>query len=127
MITGISHLTILVHDQDKALEFYTKKLGFDLHTNAEFGTERWITVCPKNNRDLEFALMLANSSNKSHVGSQVPGLALCTLTVDDCKKTYEEMSARGVEFTLKPEKQPWGISAACKDLYGNVFYLTQPI
>jgi catechol 2,3-dioxygenase-like lactoylglutathione lyase family enzyme len=126
MITGISHLTILVDDQQKALEFYTHKLGFALHTDAQFGSERWLTVCPKNNRDLEFALMLSNKNNKSHVGLQVPELPVCTLAVDDCIKTFDELSSRGVEFTIKPEVQPWGVSAAFKDLYGNIFYITQP-
>lgn len=126
MITGLSHVTILVDNQDKAVEFYTKKLGFDLHTDATFGSERWLTVSPKGNKHLEFALVLATPENKHLVGKQANNLPLCSFTTPDCKKTYKELSSKGVEFTTIPVEEPWGVSAMFKDLYGNIFYLNQP-
>lgn len=126
MITGLSHVTILVDNQDKALEFYTKKMGFDLNTDATFGNERWLTVSPKGNKNLEFALVLSTPENKNLVGHQAGKLPLCSFTTPDCNQTYKELSSKGVEFTQLPTQEPWGTSAAFKDLYGNLFYLNQP-
>ncbi|MEX0939953.1 MAG: VOC family protein, partial [Candidatus Babeliales bacterium] len=58
MIQQLTHITILVKDQERALNFYTEKLGFEIHTDAKFGDSRWLTVCPPGQKDMEFALML---------------------------------------------------------------------
>lgn len=126
MITGVSHITIFVHNQDEALAFYTQKMGFDVHTDAMFGTERWLTICPKTNRNLEITLVQATDKNNHLVGKQAGELPFLSFSTDDCHKTYQELSSKGVEFTQKPVTEPWGVSAMFKDLYGNIFYLNQP-
>jgi catechol 2,3-dioxygenase-like lactoylglutathione lyase family enzyme len=126
MITGFSHLTILVKDQDEALKFYTEKLGFKVHTDAPCEFMRWLTICPQNNDKMEFCLMKAESPEQiAQVGKQVAGYGLGVLTTDDCRKDYEILKARGVEFLDEPKDEPWGIGVMLKDLYGNTFYLCQ--
>ena len=47
------------------------------------------------------------------------------LTTDDCRASYEELKARGVEFTEAPEERPYGIDCGFRDPSGNAFRLTQ--
>jgi len=126
MFTKITHITLFVHDQDAALNFY-KKLGFAVHTDAHFGTLRWLTVHLAEQADVELALVLADSpEEKALVGKQAATKPLLSLETTDCMKDYEKLVADGVECTEKPAAQPWGTSAAFKDLYGNIIYVCQP-
>lgn len=127
MIEKLSHITILVKNQDEALKFYTEKLGFKVHTDAAFGEMRWLTICPQGQPDLELVLLLATTpEEKSHVGNQVGSGALASFETKQCKKTYETLKSRGVTFLGEPQEESWGIGVAFKDLYGNTFYLVEP-
>lgn len=126
MIGTISHLTILVNDQSEALKFYTEKLGFRVHTDAQFGEERWLTVAPNGIENFEIALVLAKNEQADAVGKQAPGMPLASFFTDDCEKTYGEMKKAGVKFLSEPKKEQWGTGACFSDLYGNNFYLNQP-
>jgi uncharacterized glyoxalase superfamily protein PhnB len=126
MIKYLSHLTILVKNQDDALKFYTEKIGFQKHTDALFGTMRWLTLNPKGNKNLEFALMLPEAKEDSVlVGKQGGSFPLACLITDNCQKDYEEMKSRGVEFVMPPTKEEWGTQAVFKDLYGNKFNMVE--
>lgn len=133
MITKLSHATIYVDDHDVALEFYVDKLGFEKRTDATMQGFRWLTVGPKGQPDLEIVLMKLDTSpmmdqatvqqlkelmKKGALGSGVFG-------TDDCKKTYEELSAKGVEFMGPPQERPYGVEAIMKDPFGNWFSVTQ--
>lgn len=127
MIQKFTHVTILVKDYERALAFYTEKLGFKVHTDAQFGDERWLTVCPANQPDMEF--ILAKPSTKegfNQIGKQGGEMGIGVLQTDDCKAEYELLKARGVEFVGEPKEEPWGVGVTLKDLYGNHFYLNQP-
>ena len=129
MIKKLTHLTLFVHNQEEAVDFYTNKLGFKLHTDVvgENGA-RWLTVCLSEQPDFELILMPAmNEFETSLVGQQGNTLPLACFSTDNCLKTYEDLSAKGVEFTQKPLKQPWGINAIFKDLYGTLFNLVEPV
>jgi catechol 2,3-dioxygenase-like lactoylglutathione lyase family enzyme len=127
MIEKLTHITILVKDQDLALDFYTKKLGFELHTDAAFDGSRWLTVNPPGQKDMEFVLMKPETQEGlAQVGKQGGQGGLGVLSTKDCKKAYELLRARGVEFIGEPQEEPWGIGVQFKDLYGNIFYLNQP-
>lgn len=125
MITALTHVTVFVADQDKALEFYTKKLGFKIHTDAQFGQMRWITIMPANQPNLELALMSAEGTEKALVGKQGGEKPFLSFATDNCIKTYEELKSMGVQFVSEPQDEPWGVSAAFKDLDGNIFYMCQ--
>lgn len=129
MIHKLTHLTLFVHNQSDAVDFYTKKLGFKVHTDAlgKDGT-RWVTLCPPAQPDLEIILMPAmNEFETSLVGQQGNTMPLACFSTDNCQKTYEELNSKGVEFIQKPMRQPWGINAIFKDLYGTLFNLVEPI
>jgi len=134
MIARLSHASIYVDDQDSALEFYTKKLGFEVRHDAKMGEFRWLTVGPKDQRELEIILMPLNPGphmsedtvSKIRALLKTGALGAGVFQTADCKKTYEELSSRGVEFTSPPQERPYGIEATFRDDSGNWFSLTQP-
>jgi catechol 2,3-dioxygenase-like lactoylglutathione lyase family enzyme len=127
---------VWVHDQDAALEFYTKKLGMEVRSDVtlpEMGNFRWLTVAPANQPDISIVLMaipgppIMDAATAGQVrdlmGKGFAGTVF--LVTDDCQKSYEELSQRGVEFTETPEERPYGVDAGFRDPSGNSFRLTQ--
>jgi catechol 2,3-dioxygenase-like lactoylglutathione lyase family enzyme len=131
----ISHAFLFVTDQDEALDWYTNKLGFEVRndvTMEEVGM-RWLTVDSKEQPDVEMTLMIPGPPPLSEEqGEEVKRLlaqgALNGLIfqTDDCRKTYEELSGRGVEFNEPPEERFYGVDAGFRDPFGNHFRLVQP-
>ena len=132
----IANAQMWVHDQDEALDFYTKKLGMEVRadvTLAEMGNFRWLTVGPAGQPDFAIVLMaipgppMMDTQTAEQLGELMgKGFAgTVFLTTDDCQASYEELSARGVEFVEKPEQRPYGIDAGFRDPSGNSFRLTQ--
>jgi predicted enzyme related to lactoylglutathione lyase len=126
-----------VLDQDRAKKFYTEKLGFkctDDVTMAEMGGFRWLTVSPPDQPDLRVILMAirpgpmmdeeSSSALRKLVEKGLMGAGV--FETNDCKKTYEELSARGVEFQSPPAERPYGLEAILKDDSGNWFSMCQP-
>jgi len=127
---------VWVHDQDEALEFYTTKLGMELRSDVslpEMGGFRWLTVGPPGQDDLSIVLMAvpgppvydADTSQQIRDLLAKGGTSTVFLVTDDCQKTFEELSSRGVEFQEAPEERPYGIDAGFRDPSGNNFRLTQ--
>src|SRR5436189_4884930 len=125
-----------VHDQDVALEFYTRKLGFEVRSDAtvpELGNFRWLTVAPPGQDDVAIVLMaipgppVMDGQTADEVKAlMAKGFAgTVFLTTDDCQASYEELRARGVEFTEQPEERPYGIDSGFRDPSGNSIRLTQ--
>jgi catechol 2,3-dioxygenase-like lactoylglutathione lyase family enzyme len=135
MITNLSILTLWVLDQEEALAFYTEKLGFNVHTDARMGEFRWLTVTPPDQPELEIALMepTGGPGLEAEAAEQIRSLvakghmAIGVLGTKDCRRTYEELSARGVEFTQEPNETFYGVDAAFRDNSGNLWRLTQPM
>ena len=134
MIQRFSHITLYVLDQDAAYDFYINKLGFEVHTDAKMDNGfRWLTVNPKGQPDLEVALMptapspMMNEETSRMLRTLIENGAMGSgvLETPDIHKTYEELKARGVEFTSPPTERFYGIEALFKDNSGNWFSLTQ--
>lgn len=134
MIRKMSHTTIYVTNQQKALEFYTEKLGFEVRTDFTMqGGFRWLTVGLKDQPDLEIILMepkpgmLFDEETARQLRSLVEKgvLGSGVFETPDCRKTYEELRKKGVEFKAPPEEKVYGIEAIIKDNSGNWFSLTQ--
>ena len=136
MLKQLTHVNVWVHDQDEALAFYTEKLGMELRddvTVAELGNFRWLTVGPVGQPDVAIVLMAIPGApmidDETHEQIRTlmsKGFAgTVFLTTDDCKQSYDELSARGVEFTEKPFDTPYGIDSGFRDPSGNSFRLTQ--
>ena len=121
MIKGIKFASIPVRDQDRALEFYTQKLGFRVVTDAPFsGTQRWIELgIPR----AETRLVLWTGQGQESLIGTFMNVAF---VADDVEATVEEMKARGVEFVQEPQKADWGTAAIFKDADGNQFVLSTP-
>ena len=134
MITKMSHVTLFVNNQDEAKDFYVNKLGFDVRTDQTMDSGfRWLTVGPKSQPELEIVLiepkvgpMLDEESAKAVRLLLKKGvLGAGAFEVDDCRKTYEELKAKGVQFASAPEERFYGIEAIMKDGLGNWFSMTQ--
>lgn len=121
MIRGIKFLGVCVSDQDRALRFYTERLGFKLKTDAPFeGGQRWIELeIPGAETGI---VLLTPKGQEDRIGTFVNG----SLWTDDLEGTYQELKAKDVEFTTPPTKQFWGSFAMFKDLDGNSFVLATP-
>jgi uncharacterized glyoxalase superfamily protein PhnB len=124
------------HDQDEALDFYTKKLGFEVHVDVtlpEMGNFRWLTVGPANQPDISIVLMAIPGEPvmDSQTAEQVKALmakgfaGTVFLTTEDVHTDYEQLKARGVEFSEPPEDRPYGIDSGFRDPSGNNLRLTQ--
>jgi catechol 2,3-dioxygenase-like lactoylglutathione lyase family enzyme len=135
-MTRIANAQLWVHDQDEALAFYTEKLGMDVRADVtlpEMGDFRWLTVGPAEQPDIAITLMaipgppVMDGETAEQVRSlMAKGFAgTVFLTTDDVQASYEELSARGVEFTERPEERPYGIDSGFRDPSGNSFRLTQ--
>jgi uncharacterized glyoxalase superfamily protein PhnB len=132
----IANAHMWVNDQDEALEFYTQKLGMEVRIDAtmpEMGNFRWLTVGPVGQPDVSIVLMaipgppIMDADTAEQVRTlMAKGFAgTVFLTTDDCQASYEELRARGVEFTEPPEDRPYGIDSGFRDPSGNSIRITQ--
>lgn len=134
MIQKLSHTPIFVDDYDRALDFYVGKLGMEVRSDQTMpgGTFRWLTIAPKG-QDIEIVLMkvdaipnLAPGDAEAIRGLQRRGaLGAGVLVTDDCRKTHQELAAKGVEFISQPKDEFYAIEALFKDPFGNWFSMTQ--
>jgi predicted enzyme related to lactoylglutathione lyase len=119
MITHLKFVGICTKDQDRALQFYTEKLGFEVSTDQKFDAkQRWIELRIGNSGTR--LVLFTPEGQEDRIGTLFNGAIAC----DDVGATYRQLSARGVEFIKGPEKQPWGEFAIFKDPDGNQFVLS---
>jgi catechol 2,3-dioxygenase-like lactoylglutathione lyase family enzyme len=132
----VANAQLWVHDQDEALEFWTKKVGLEVRqdiTMEELGGFRWLSVGAPG-QDFSIALMaipgppvIDEETRKQVEDLMAKGWAgTVFLTADDIQATYEELKGRGVEFTEAPTEQPYGIDSEFRDPSGNKFRLGKP-
>lgn len=121
---NIKSFALLVHDYDEAIEFYTKKLEFNLLSDQKYGENmRWVSLGLKGS-EIQITLGEAAEEEKQFVGKQA-GLnyPFFVMAVKDVEKVYNEFLSKGVKFIQKPTQRPWGLGAVFEDLYGNKIYL----
>jgi catechol 2,3-dioxygenase-like lactoylglutathione lyase family enzyme len=134
MITKLSHTSFFVLDQDKAYDFYVNKLGFKVHTDVKMDNGfRWLTVTPPEQPDLEIVLFPSANNGFDEETNKALKLLLekgamgaGAMSTPDCRATYEELKAKGVQFKSEPKEQFYGIEAIITDGCGNWFSMTQP-
>jgi len=134
MIRKLSHCTIWVLDQDVALDFYVNKLGLSVRTDANMGKMRWLTVGPKDQPDLEIALMKVGTGDMMDEETagllrklvEKGALGAGVFETDDVHRDYAELVKKGVQFKKPPVEQFYGTEAVFKDPFGNWFSFTQP-
>jgi predicted enzyme related to lactoylglutathione lyase len=116
MITHLKFMSIPVADQDRALKFYTEKLGFKIATNQEMGPgKRWIEL--RIGKAETRVVLFTMDGEEGRIGTRMN----CSLACDDVEATYRQFSERGVEFEGPPQRQPWGSFVIMKDSEGNRF------
>jgi predicted enzyme related to lactoylglutathione lyase len=119
VITHVKFVSIPTRDQDRALAFYTEKLGFKVASDQPFNEkQRWIEL-RIGGSETRFVLFTPDG-HENRIGTFFNGALAC----DNVERTYEELKARGVEFTGPPKKEPWGTFATFKDVDGNAFVLS---
>jgi catechol 2,3-dioxygenase-like lactoylglutathione lyase family enzyme len=132
----IANAHLWVHDQDEALAFYTQKMGMEVRADVtlpELGDFRWLAVAPPDTPDVSIVLMaipgppVMDAETAEQVRSlMAKGFAgTVFLTTDDVRAAYEQLKARGVEFTEPPEERPYGIDTGFRDPSGNSLRLTE--
>jgi predicted enzyme related to lactoylglutathione lyase len=136
MSVTIAHVNVWVHDQDEALEFYTRKLGFEVRadvTVGEMDNFRWVTVGPVGQPDIACVLMAIPGPPVFEPDTQEQlttlmgrgALGAVFLSTDDCRETIEQFRERGVEIVEEPSERPYGIDAGIRDPSGNHIRVTQ--
>ncbi len=131
----IANAQFWVHDQDEALAFYTRTLGWELRADVTIDdwNFRWLVVGPVGQKEVGLVLMpvprapLLDDESSRQLADLVAKGAGGTLFLetDDCQASYDELRARGVEFNDPPTPQPYGIDTSFRDPSGNNVRLTQ--
>lgn len=134
MLKTIRISGIYVLDQNEALDFYVGKLGLEVHTDADLGFMRWLTVRVPGDSDRQILLErpgppsmdTATAEQVRELVTKGSGGGWIGFTTDDVRKTYEDLLARGLEFTEEPTERDYGIDCALRDPFGNSIRITQP-
>lgn len=127
MSCSISSLTLLVHDYDEAITFFTNALLFCLVEDTPLDDgRRWVLVAPTTSSGASLVLAKASTTEQQHrVGDQTGGRVFLFLETTDFWNDYEHMKAHGVRFTEQPRREPYGWVVVFLDLYGNKWDLLQ--
>ena len=128
MRQSIVHVALVVRDYDEAIEFYTKKLNFELIEDSYQPEQdkRWVVISPPGSNGT--TLLLARASKpeqKAFIGNQAGGRVFLFLNTDEFSRDYNEMIAKGIKFIREPKEQEYGMVAVFEDLYGNRWDLLQ--
>ena len=124
MIKGVRKVIVPVDDQHKAVEFWTRQIGFELTFDQTYGDERWVEVTPP---DRSVVLVLSPRSPQElrrEVRDQLPHSDLF-FNCDDIEQTYQELTGRGVKFPAPPAKMHFGWWSMFEDYEGTRYVLGQ--
>jgi catechol 2,3-dioxygenase-like lactoylglutathione lyase family enzyme len=133
MLKSIAVTSIFVLDQDQALEFYVGKLGLEVKNDIPLGFMRWLTVGVPGETGREILLEVPgppaqNEATAAQIRDLVTkgaGGGWIGFVTDDCRRTYAELSAKGVEFTQEPLERPYGIDCGLRDPFGNQLRISE--
>lgn len=124
----IAHIALVVDDYDKAIEFYTQKLHFDLIEDTILSdTKRWVLVAPKGFQECRLLLAKAASASQlSSVGNQTGGRVFLFLYTDNFSRDFENLQKQNIKIIRQPITESYGTVAVFEDLYGNLWDLIEP-
>jgi catechol 2,3-dioxygenase-like lactoylglutathione lyase family enzyme len=130
MIETMTHVMLFVRDYEEALDFYTNKLGFEKVTDVNPGQGwRFLAVAP-GGQGTEIILhqpspVMHGEAEAKRMAGLIGKTPALMFKVDDCKKTCDELRAKGVRIAKEPGPAPFGIQAQIVDLYGNPLWLIE--
>ena len=127
MLKSLEISQIYVLDQQQALDYYVGKLGLKVAEDIDLGFMRWLTVSVPGDEGRQILLEKPGQpSMDDKTAGQVRDLVTkgragghLFFITDDCRKTYQELKAKGVEFSEEPTERPYGIDCALRDPFGN--------
>jgi len=125
MLTSLSHSFIYVLDHDEAVDFYVGKLGLVVGVDADLGPFRWLTVHVPGRPESALVLATPDMGHDEETAAAIRDLVTkgggngVIFNVDDCRKTYEALVAKGVEFTQEPIDRFGTVDAGFRDPSGN--------
>ena len=128
MKQSIAHIALVVSDYDEAIDFYTKKLNFELirDTYQAAQDKRWVIVSPPNSSGTSLLLArAATAEQREFVGNQSGGRVFLFLSTDDFWRDFEKMNSDGIHFVREPKEADYGTVAVFEDLYGNLWDLIE--
>ena len=133
MLTNIRLSSVYVLDQDQALDFYVGKLGLEVKVDTDLGFMRWLTVGLPGDDDREILLERpgppahddATAEQVREVVAKGAGGGWVGFNTDDCRRTYEDLLAHGVEFTQEPIERDYGVDCGLRDPFGNAIRIVQ--
>jgi catechol 2,3-dioxygenase-like lactoylglutathione lyase family enzyme len=132
MSQGVQVAGVYVRDQDEAREFYVDKLGFTVHTDVRNGSYRWLTVQHPEQPGFQLGLFAPGAPVHDEATAQTlramvakGAMPPLVLVVADCRKSYETLRARGVEFTQEPMDRYGAVDAGFRDPSGNGWKMIQ--
>ena len=127
MIQRLVHVTLLVDDYDRAIDFYTQKLNFKLVEDTVLSeSKRWVIISPPGSEGC--CLLLAKAANEeqsSRIGNQAGGRVFLFLQTDDFKRDFKNLQSKGVSIIRGPVIEDYGTVAVFADLYGNLWDLIE--
>jgi catechol 2,3-dioxygenase-like lactoylglutathione lyase family enzyme len=134
MLKSINISGVYVLDQDEALEFYVGKLGLEVTNDMDLGFMRWLTVGVPGEKGRDILLELpgppamdeATAEQVRDIVTKGASGFAAGFTTDDCKKTYEDLVAKGVEITQEPVEHFYGTDFGLRDPFGNHIRITEP-
>ena len=123
----LAHVAIVVDDYDKAIDHYTRQLGFTLTEDTRLSdTKRWVLVTPPGSA---CSLLLAQASTdeqKQHIGNQTGGRVFLFLHTDNFDRDYNRLREHEIEIVREASAEPHGKVAVFRDLFGNLWDLIEP-
>jgi catechol 2,3-dioxygenase-like lactoylglutathione lyase family enzyme len=124
----IASIALVVDDYDKAIDFYTRKLNFDLVEDTQLSeSKRWVIVSPKGSSGCNLLLAkAANEEQRSRVGNQTGGRVFLFLHTDNFERDYQNLLNNNIRIVREPTVEPYGTVAVFADLYGNLWDLIEP-
>lgn len=125
----IAHIALVVDDYDEAIEFYTKKLQFELIEDTVLTeTKRWVVVRPKGSNGCGLLLAkAATGEQKKVVGNQTGGRVFLFLRTDNFQRDFQNLIDNSIKIVRQPVRETWGTVAVFADLYGNLWDLVEPL
>lgn len=122
----IAHIALLVQDYDQAIDFYTKKLHFELIEDTQLSdTKRWVLIAPKGSKGCQILLAKAVGDQKQAIGNQSGGRVFLFLHTDDFDRDYENLINQNIKIFREPSNEEYGKVCVFEDLYGNLWDLIE--
>jgi predicted enzyme related to lactoylglutathione lyase len=124
MITGVGKVVVPVNDLERAKEFWTTDVGFELRRDESYGDERWIELRPPKGGPVLVLSPRADGDIPTELPDELPHSPVF-FTCAEIEQTYAELSDRGVEFSVPPQRRHFGWWALFEDPDGTRYALGQ--